>query len=137
MNNTTLLAFLYAIATENIQDPIFKKLATQLKCKPIDWEAVQKKLDKIFNTHTKLQQTYTNYKTQLDTKKSLLDLLLPIPEELKPRKKPLTRSGKPGLPDKETIEITNIAVVILQSDNPLEISNKLLKQELNTSKAST
>jgi hypothetical protein len=135
MNNTTLLAFLYAIATENVQDPIFKRLAIQLKCKPIDWKAVQEKLDQIFNTHPKLQQAYTNYKTQLDTKKSLLDLLLPIPEKLKLNKAPLTRSAKPGLPDQETIEITNIAVVILQSDNPPEMSKRLLKQELNPSKA--
>lgn len=127
MNPTNLVAFLYAIGAENIQDSALIDLGTLLKYKNIDWQSAQEKINDILSKHPKLQQTYNNYQTQLDSKQSLLDLLLPIPEELKLKKAPLTRSGMPGLPDKETTELTNIAVVILQSDNPPEKSNELLK----------
>ena len=88
---------------------------------------ISQKLDDILSRHPTLEDTYNNYQTQLDSKQSFLDLFLAIPEELKLNKAPLTRSGMPGLPDKETTELTNIAVVILQSDNPPEKSNELLK----------
>ena len=127
MNPTNLVAFLYAIGAENIEDSALKNLGTLLKYKNIDWESVQEKLDDILSRHPTLEDTYNNYQTQLDSKQSFLDLFLAIPEELKLNKAPLTRSGMPGLPDKETTELTNIAVLILQSDNPSEKSNELLK----------
>ncbi len=127
MNPTNLVVFLYAIGAENIQDSALKNLGTLLKYKNIDWESVQEKINDILGRHPTLKDTYNNYQTQLDNKQSFLDLFLPIPEELKRNKAPLTRSGIPGLPDKETTELTNIAVVILQSDNPPDKSNELLK----------
>ncbi len=127
-NSSNLLAFLYAIAAENIQDSALEKLGIQLECKPVKWQAVQEKLDNILSTHSTLQESYNNCQTQLYTKykESLLDLL-PNQEELNQNYPPIARSGIPGPDDNETIEITNTAVVILKNDNPAEMSNKLLK----------
>ncbi|RKZ52677.1 MAG: hypothetical protein DRR16_20670 [Candidatus Parabeggiatoa sp. nov. 3] len=129
MNSTTLLAFLYAILTENVQDFAFKKLATELKCQPLDWEAVQEKVDDILSTHPKLEQMWTHCKTQLESKTpQALLALLPSQDVLNQYPQPaIPRSGLPGNPDKETIEITNTAVVILQSDKPAEMAQKLLQ----------
>lgn len=125
--NIDLLAFLYAIAAENINDSALDKLGIQLHCKPINWQAVQNKLDDIFNKYPTLQDIYNNYQTQLYTKdkESLLDLL-PTEEKLNQNSEVISRSLKPGSDDPVTIEITNTAVVILQSDNPPEKSNELL-----------
>ncbi|MCK5525046.1 MAG: hypothetical protein KAI83_18110 [Thiomargarita sp.] len=129
MNSTTLLAFLYAIP-ENVQSAAFKKLATQLKCQPVNWEAVQDKLDAIFREHPKLQEICTRCQTQLETKTSeALLALLPSQEVLNQYQpaSPVARSGLPGLPDnKETTEITNTAVAILESEHPAEMAKKLL-----------
>jgi len=54
--------------------------------------------------------------------------LLPSQDVLNQYPQPaIPRSGLPGNPDKETIEITNTAVVILQSDKPAEMAQKLLQ----------
>ena len=129
MNSKTLLAFLYAIPTENVHDSTFKKLATELKCQPVNWEAVQEKVDDILKTHPKLQQLWTHCKTQLESKtQQALLALLPSQDVLNQYPQPaIRRSGLPGKPDKETIEITNTAVVILQSDNPPALAKQLLQ----------
>jgi len=125
MNSKTLLAFLYAIQTENIHASAFRKLAIQLKCRPIDWEDVQEKLDDIFTTYPKLQQMCTHFQTQLEGKNTR-DILVLLSGSSNQSHKPVTRSGIPGLPDKETTEITNTAVKILQSEKPAETAKQLL-----------
>ena len=126
--HTDLLAFLYTIAAENIENDALGKLGTQLDCKPVNWQAVDEKLKNIFIDYPELEQTYIHYQTQLDTKdKQLLLDLLPSQEELNKNSELLARSGIPGSDDPVTIEITNTAVVILKNDNPIELSKKLLK----------
>ena len=126
MNSKTLLAFLYAIQTENIHDSAFRKLAIQLKCRPVDWEDVQEKLDDIFTTYPKLQHKCTHFQTQLEGKNTRDILVLLSGSFNHQSHKPVTRSGIPGLPDKETTEITNTAVKILQSEKPAETAKQLL-----------
>lgn len=130
MSSTSLLAFLYAIPAENVQGSALTKLATQLRCKPVNWGAVQEKLDAILNTHPKLQQAYTDCKRQLETK-TLQELLalLPSQEVLNQyvSTPPATRSGPPGDLDTKTIVINNIAEAILDSDKPAEMAKKLLQ----------
>jgi hypothetical protein len=125
MNSTTLLAFLYAISAEEVQSAAFRQLATLLKCQTIDWDGVQEKWNEILSLHPNLQELCIHYKTQLASQNPVA--LLPNQENLNQFYQPVRRSGLPGKPDKETTEITNTAVLILQSDNPPALAKKLLQ----------
>jgi len=126
MNSTTLLAFLYAISAEELQSATFRQLATLLKCQTIDWDGVQEKWDEILSLHPNLEELCIHYKTQLASQNPVA--LLPSQYVLNQYPQPaIRRSGLPGKPDKETIEITNTAVLILQSDNPAALAKKLLQ----------
>ena len=135
MNSNTLLAFLYAIRVEDIQDSTLIKLGTQLKIQPGDWEAVQEKLDNILTTYPKLQQSCTHFQTQLEGKNTP-DLLALLSGSSNQSLQPATRSAVPGLPDKETMEIINTAVKILHSEKPTEMAKQLLQPLNETPKSS-
>lgn len=115
----SILAFLLTIQVKNFQAPILKQLLAKLKRPQIDWAEVQIKLDYIVTTNPELKTTYDNFKLLLEKQ----DITLP---KIDISGKVLTRSADPGEPDKETTEITNIAVTILKDKNPPEKSKELL-----------
>lgn len=115
----SILAFLLTIQVKNFQAPVLKQLLAQIQIKPLDWSAVQRKLDEILTANPELGETYNRFKALLEKQ----DIALP---KINLNGKVLTRSADPGKPDKETMEITNIAVVILKDNNPPEKSKELL-----------
>ncbi len=123
----SLLAFLLTIQTEKFQfGDLEKQLLAQLQLGP-DWQAVQDKLAEILIANPELKTTNNHFKTQLEKQPNLLALL----PKLNVKKQPITRSGTPGEPERETTEINNtavaIAIAVIKSDNPTEKSKQLLQ----------
>lgn len=137
----TLLAVLLAL--KNLEAPLssaeqsdFKKLGQQLYLRPKSWESVAERLVTVIKTNVPLNQLYQDAKAQLNTGDgNISPNLLPTKAELEQVisadkiSVPVTRSGfdRTVKPDRQSHEVVNIAVVILNTDNPDETAKKLIK----------
>ena len=133
MNNINLLSFLLTLQTQNIQHSALMQLLSHLQSENLDWSGVQNKIDMILAEKADLQTIYNQFKTQLEDNSNILQHL-PEQETLDMA---ITRSALPTPPNKYSTEITNLAVVILRSENPQQTAQQKLQslsEQLNRDK---
>ena len=126
-----LLAFVWAL--QYLEIPLdLRQLANN--CKAPNWQKVQTTIDETFTQYPELKGYYDDIYTQLQTiNNEELTQFLPAAEKIEVLKpKYLKILGRPPAisSDKKSNEIENlvveIAVIILQDDNPSEMSKELL-----------
>ncbi|MCV6639659.1 hypothetical protein [Candidatus Albibeggiatoa sp. nov. NOAA] len=124
MNNTNLLAFLLTLQTQNVQHPALKQLLSYLQLKPLDWPAIQSKIDTLLMSQPHLKTLYNQYQTQLEANPHLLNQL----PALETFYSAVTRSALPPIPDEsDNTEIANFAVAILRNDDNSQAAKQLLQ----------
>lgn len=132
---TTLLALLLTL--KNLEDPLntaeqetLNKVRKQLEAKPNAWKIIVPDLIKVIEANPSLNQLYQATKAKLnavdgDLPPDLLPTKTELEQALPAVSKREKRAWFEGKPDEKSDEILNIAVNILTTPDPVNITKKL------------
>lgn len=136
---TTLLALLLTlnsleVSLSPVEQATLKKAGKQLKANPNAWKVIEESLMKVIEANASINQPYQAAKTQLDAvdgniPPDLLPTKAEVKEVLSVGSQREKRAYFEGKPDEKSDEILNIAINILTSPDPADITKKLSSLE--------